>query len=204
MPGRTRASLNKAAAMINAPACAIPDEVRALGAPVRLPRTIAVPAGRGYGPAPSSVQGHFAYGARSCVDPAQETNGRPVRHLPRRPHASRGRLCRGEAAGGRRVHRRGSERRPAADSRRSIPATGARRAAIAERIIAAFSDYDYVVAPSGSCAGMIKAHYPELFADDPELARKAERARRQDVRADELPGRRPRRRPASTPASTAS
>jgi L-lactate dehydrogenase complex protein LldE len=45
--------------------------------------------------------------------------------------------------------------------------------AIAERTIAAFSHYDYVVAPSGSCAGMLKAHYPELFADDPNLARKA-------------------------------
>lgn len=38
---------------------------------------------------------------------------------------------------------------------------------IAERTIAEFRGYDYVVAPSGSCAGMIKAHYPELFADDP-------------------------------------
>ena len=46
--------------------------------------------------------------------------------------------------------------------------------AIAERTIAAFARYDYVVAPSGSCAGMIKAHYPELFADDPNLARKAD------------------------------
>lgn len=38
---------------------------------------------------------------------------------------------------------------------------------LAERMIDAFSGYDYVVAPSGSCAGMIKTHYPELFADDP-------------------------------------
>ncbi|MBK1867059.1 (Fe-S)-binding protein [Aestuariivirga sp. YIM B02566] len=35
---------------------------------------------------------------------------------------------------------------------------------IARAVIKAFSPYDYVVAPSGSCAGMIKAHYPELFA----------------------------------------
>jgi len=34
---------------------------------------------------------------------------------------------------------------------------------IARAVIRAFSSYDYVVAPSGSCAGMIKAHYPELF-----------------------------------------
>jgi L-lactate dehydrogenase complex protein LldE len=38
---------------------------------------------------------------------------------------------------------------------------------LAERVIEAFRGYDYVVAPSGSCAGMIKAHYPELFEDDP-------------------------------------
>ena len=35
---------------------------------------------------------------------------------------------------------------------------------IARAVIKTFSPYDYVVAPSGSCAGMIKAHYPELFA----------------------------------------
>jgi len=38
--------------------------------------------------------------------------------------------------------------------------------AIAEQVIAAFEPYDYVVAPSGSCAGMLKAHYPELFEGD--------------------------------------
>jgi L-lactate dehydrogenase complex protein LldE len=37
---------------------------------------------------------------------------------------------------------------------------------IAEQVIAAFEPYDYVVAPSGSCAGMLKTHYPELFNDD--------------------------------------
>jgi L-lactate dehydrogenase complex protein LldE len=40
--------------------------------------------------------------------------------------------------------------------------------AIAEQVIAAFEPYDYVVAPSGSCAGMLRTHYPELFADDPQ------------------------------------
>jgi L-lactate dehydrogenase complex protein LldE len=35
---------------------------------------------------------------------------------------------------------------------------------IARAVISTFSPYDYVVAPSGSCAGMIKTHYPELFA----------------------------------------
>ena len=42
--------------------------------------------------------------------------------------------------------------------------------AIAEQVIAAFEDYDYVVAPSGSCAGMLKTHYPELFEGDAEWA----------------------------------
>jgi L-lactate dehydrogenase complex protein LldE len=36
---------------------------------------------------------------------------------------------------------------------------------IARNVIAAFKDFDYTVAPSGSCAGMIKAHYRELFAE---------------------------------------
>jgi len=39
--------------------------------------------------------------------------------------------------------------------------------AIAEQVIAAFSEFDYVVAPSGSCAGMIKRHYPEVLNNDP-------------------------------------
>jgi L-lactate dehydrogenase complex protein LldE len=38
--------------------------------------------------------------------------------------------------------------------------------AIAENTIRAFEDYDYVVAPSGSCAGMLKKHYPGLFKGD--------------------------------------
>jgi L-lactate dehydrogenase complex protein LldE len=36
-------------------------------------------------------------------------------------------------------------------------------AAIARNVIAAFRGYDFVVAPSGSCGGMIVKHYPELF-----------------------------------------
>ena len=38
--------------------------------------------------------------------------------------------------------------------------------AIAEQVIAAFEGFDFVVAPSGSCAGMLKKHYPEVFAGD--------------------------------------
>jgi L-lactate dehydrogenase complex protein LldE len=44
--------------------------------------------------------------------------------------------------------------------------------ALARKVIAEFEDCDYLVAPSGSCTGMIKTHYPELFAGDSEtLAR---------------------------------
>jgi L-lactate dehydrogenase complex protein LldE len=51
--------------------------------------------------------------------------------------------------------------------------------AIAHQVIAAFAGYDYVVAPSGSCAGMVKIHYPGLFADEPAtLARAQELAAR--------------------------
>ena len=45
---------------------------------------------------------------------------------------------------------------------------------IARRVIETFAGYDYVVAPSGSCAGMVKVHYPELFADEPEMRARAE------------------------------
>lgn len=35
--------------------------------------------------------------------------------------------------------------------------------ALAEHLIDAFADCDYVVVPSGSCAGMLRRHYPGLF-----------------------------------------
>ena len=38
---------------------------------------------------------------------------------------------------------------------------------LARKVLAEFSEFEYVVAPSGSCAGMIRTHYPELFHDDP-------------------------------------
>jgi L-lactate dehydrogenase complex protein LldE len=41
--------------------------------------------------------------------------------------------------------------------------------AIASQVIDAFAEYDHVVAPSGSCAGMMRVHYPEMFADDPVM-----------------------------------
>jgi L-lactate dehydrogenase complex protein LldE len=47
--------------------------------------------------------------------------------------------------------------------------SGARKQArrLARRVITDFERFDYVVAPSGSCAGMIKLHYVELFGQDP-------------------------------------
>ena len=45
---------------------------------------------------------------------------------------------------------------------------------LARRVIEAFAGYDHVVAPSGSCAGMVKVHYPEMFADEPEMRARAE------------------------------
>jgi L-lactate dehydrogenase complex protein LldE len=44
---------------------------------------------------------------------------------------------------------------------------------IALQVIEAFEGYDHVVAPSGSCAGMLKKHYRELFADDPAMEKRA-------------------------------
>src|SRR5688500_17276165 len=44
--------------------------------------------------------------------------------------------------------------------------------ALARKVIAEFEDCEYVVVPSGSCAGMIRTHYPDLFRDAPaELER---------------------------------
>lgn len=41
--------------------------------------------------------------------------------------------------------------------------------AIAQATVEAFRGFDYVVAPSGSCAAMIREHYPRLFRDAPDL-----------------------------------
>jgi L-lactate dehydrogenase complex protein LldE len=48
-------------------------------------------------------------------------------------------------------------------------------AALARQAIAAFEPFDYVVLPSGSCAGAIRHGYPELLAQDPAWAARAER-----------------------------
>ena len=41
--------------------------------------------------------------------------------------------------------------------------------ALARKLVEEFEGCDYLVAPSGSCSGMIRTHYPELFADDPAM-----------------------------------
>jgi L-lactate dehydrogenase complex protein LldE len=48
---------------------------------------------------------------------------------------------------------------------------GARR--IARQVIETFRPYDRIVVPSGSCGGMLKVHYPELFDGDPVWAARA-------------------------------
>ncbi|MFQ5941933.1 MAG: (Fe-S)-binding protein [Anaerolineales bacterium] len=44
---------------------------------------------------------------------------------------------------------------------------------LAEHTIEAFSDDAPVVVPSGSCTDMIRHRYPELFANDPKMLRRA-------------------------------
>lgn len=49
--------------------------------------------------------------------------------------------------------------------------SGDRKAArdLAVKFVEEFEAFDYVVIPSGSCGGMVKTHYPSLFADDPDM-----------------------------------
>ena len=47
--------------------------------------------------------------------------------------------------------------------------------ALARNLVGEFRDCDYVVVPSGSCAGMLRVHYPRLLGDDPEIAALAAR-----------------------------
>ncbi|MFH1815960.1 MAG: (Fe-S)-binding protein [Pseudomonadota bacterium] len=46
--------------------------------------------------------------------------------------------------------------------------------ALAQKLIAEFERFPCIVAPSGSCAGMIRAHYPRLFDDDEGWRARAE------------------------------
>lgn len=47
--------------------------------------------------------------------------------------------------------------------------------ALARKFVAEFEDFDHVVAPSGSCSGMVRTHYAELLSDDPAWKARAER-----------------------------
>ncbi len=47
--------------------------------------------------------------------------------------------------------------------------------AVARKVIDEFRDCDYLVSPSGSCAGMIRAHYAELLAEFPQQRAEVER-----------------------------
>jgi len=44
--------------------------------------------------------------------------------------------------------------------------------ALARKFLDEFEGFDHVVVPSGSCGGMIRRHYPELLAGDPDLRRR--------------------------------
>lgn len=46
--------------------------------------------------------------------------------------------------------------------------------ALARKMIEEFRDCPHVVIPSGSCAGMVCTHYPELFRDEPLMRQAAE------------------------------
>ena len=59
--------------------------------------------------------------------------------------------------------------RRAAASPPTTPATARTRSRSRARSSREFEGCDYLVAPSGSCSGMIRTHYPDLFADDPAM-----------------------------------
>ncbi len=46
--------------------------------------------------------------------------------------------------------------------------------ALAVKLIEEFEGCDWLVAPSGSCSGMIRTHYGDLFRDDPAMLQRAE------------------------------
>jgi L-lactate dehydrogenase complex protein LldE len=46
--------------------------------------------------------------------------------------------------------------------------------ALAAKVVGEFDDCDFLVAPSGSCSGMIRTHYADLFSDDPAMAKRVE------------------------------
>jgi len=46
---------------------------------------------------------------------------------------------------------------------------------LARNFIEQFRGVEYIVAPSGSCTGMVKEHYPVLFHNEPELVEEAKK-----------------------------
>src|SRR5512135_522483 len=47
--------------------------------------------------------------------------------------------------------------------------------ALARKVLREFDGCDYIVVPSGSCGGMIRVHYPALFADEPAMRETVQR-----------------------------
>lgn len=70
--------------------------------------------------------------------------------------------------------------------------------ALARKLLDEFEGFDHVVVPSGSCAGMIRTHYPELFRGDPGTLERLDRLCRRTheltdflanvVKLDRVPG----------------
>ena len=75
------------------------------------------------------------------------------------------------ARSGRGGRLRARRRRPAAASPPTTPATAPTPSRWRARCVDEFEGCDYLVAPSGSCSGMIRTHYADLFADDPAMRR---------------------------------
>ncbi len=46
--------------------------------------------------------------------------------------------------------------------------------ALARKLVEEFEGCDYLVAPSGSCSGMIRTHYADVFRDDPAFRARAQ------------------------------
>ncbi|HVO89068.1 MAG TPA: (Fe-S)-binding protein [Casimicrobiaceae bacterium] len=46
---------------------------------------------------------------------------------------------------------------------------------LARKLVDEFERCDYLVAPSGSCTGMVKTHYGDLLSDDPDYAERSAR-----------------------------
>ncbi len=70
--------------------------------------------------------------------------------------------------------------------------------ALGRKVLQEFDGCDYIVVPSGSCGGMIRVHYPMLFADEPAMRETVQRVAERTyeltdflvnvVKLDSLPG----------------